>query len=648
MKKLFSIIALLLLAVACTPTPTPEPEKPSFPEAVAQTILPGGEYTLTFAPNYDWELSLSEASVAYFYIKDGENVSYKARGEAGEHSVVIAAADIQLFDVEPVCEVTLTMQGQSQVIATITMVATERELKIYPVAIEDGAFAYATEGEQIYAYLDTEVTADGMTMIWPAEMSLFSTRVKVVSNFNWIVDGVPAWIVPVEGGAEGVTELWIKGDETKYPMTAQSATLNFVDAVATDKVAASLTISIPAATEVFTVEGFAESSAFNSDGFVFNSMVGEYVEGGIGGTVTTVDGSAVVAVEFVETAGLVQPQLNPQWLTVEYSEWDKSSEAVIQTRTLTLKAAANEGAARKATVLVLPVDKVTDNIDHIAVNGDITADYLPYVVTSAEQDAAAGDLEFVDQQVMEANGNAITQFDASHWIFSLFSGTTVGYDLIYTSKWTHEDWYINVKRPYTEIKCHSFDANGNLIEISGSSAWIKTTIFGAESNNVRIEMDTTKSTAATAKNENTGDYEGVVTFADANGIFALIFCRYNEQAVLGGDNINFYYPDYAQMQGSTLVELTSGELYTKYASYGEKVMHLTFTTATPNMSMLKGIPTSWECAYVDQADSSWLKYESGEEMQMIKMDAQKGNGKTGALMFGNGKLVLVCTLNIAQ
>jgi hypothetical protein len=297
---------------------------------------------------------------------------------------------------------------------------------------------------------------------------------------------------------------------------------------------------------------------------------------------------------------------------------------------------------------VLPVDKVTDNIDHIAVNGDITADYLPYVVTIAEQDAAAGDLEFVDQQVMEANGNAITQLDASHWIFSLFSGTTVGYDLIYTSKWTHEDWYINVKRPYTEIKCHSFDANGNLIEISGSSAWIKTTIFGAESNNVRIEMDTTKSTAATAKNENTGDYEGVVTFADANGIFALIFCRYNEQAVLGGDNINFYYPDYAQMQGSTLVELTSGELYTKYASYGEKVMHLTFTTATPNMSMLKGIPTSWECAYVDQADSSWLKYESGEEMQMIIMDAQKGNGKTGALMFGNGKLVLVCTLNIAQ
>ena len=228
------------------------------------------------------------------------------------------------------------------------------------------------------------------------------------------------------------------------------------------------------------------------------------------------------------------------------------------------------------------------------------------------------------------------------------SSTTVGYDLIYTSKWTHEDWYINVKRPYTEIKCHSFDANGNLIEISGSSAWIRTTIFGAESNNVRIEMDTTKSTAATAKNENTGDYEGVVTFADANGIFALIFCRYNEQAVLGGDSINFYYPDYAQMQGSTLVELTSGELYTKHASYGEKVMHLTFTTATPNMSMLKGIPTSWECAYVDQADSSWLKYESGEEMQMIIMDAQKGNGKTGALMFGNGKLVLVCTLNIAQ
>ena len=110
--------------------------------------------------------------------------------------------------------------------------------------------------------------------------------------------------------------------------------------------------------------------------------------------------------------------------------------------------------------------------------------------------------------------------------------------------------------------------------------------------------------------------------------------------------MNFYYPEYAAQQNSTLVELTSGELYTKYASYGEKVYHLTYTTATPNLSMLKGLPQSW--SYLNTADEEWLKYEYSEDFQMVTMDAQTGNGKTGALIFGEGSLVLICTLNIAQ
>lgn len=650
MKKLFSILTILLLAVACEQNQTDEPqvEQPQFPEAVTATVASGGEYTLTFDANLDWEVSIPQSAAAYFYIKDGDNRLYTMRGQKGSHTIVIGAESVELFDIDLQCEVTMTMAEQSEVIATLTIIRSNRELQIFSVVVEDGAFGYATSGDEIYAYQTTEVTADGVTMIWPYEMALFSTRVKIVSNFDWIVDGTPEWIAPISGGKAGVTELWIKGNEAKYPLTSQSAVLNIVDAAATDKVAGSLKVTIPAATDIFTVEGFAESSEFDSEGLVYNSMIGEYVEGTINGSVTAVNGTAVVAVEFTETAGLVQPQLNPQWLTIDYAQWDAASDAVIQSRTLSLAAAKNEGAARSAVVLVLPADTATDNIDQIAVNDIITEQYQPYIVTTVNQAAAAGALEFVDQQVMEANGNAIAALDASHWIFGMFAGVAEGYDLLYTSAWTHEDWYINVTKPYTEIKCHSFDVNGNLVEISGRDAWISTTIFGAEKSSVRIQMDTTKATAATAQNLNTGDYEGVVTFADSEGIFALIFCRYNENAVVGGSDISFYYPDYAAQQGSTLVELTSGDIYTKYASYGERVMHLTFTTATPNMSMLKGIPQSWNSSYVDPADEDWLKFEGGEEYQTIIMNAAKGNGKTGALVLGEGKLVLVCTLNIAQ
>ena len=646
MKKFLTTISLLLLAVACAPTPTPEPEAPSFPEAVTEAVLPGNEFTLNIAPNYDWEVSLSESSVAYFQIKDGQNAAYRVRGTAGEHSIVIAVADVQLFDEQPVCEVTMTMQGQSKVIATLTMTATERVLKIYPVAIEDGALAYATEGEQTYAYLETEVTADGMTMIWPAEMALYSTRVKVESNFNWIVDGAPEWITPIEGGTAGVTELWIKGDETKYPLSAQSATLNFIDAVATDKLVSSLKITIPAATDIFTVEGLTEKTEFNFQGHIYSSMIGEYVEGGAIATVLGVDGSAVVAVEFTEAAGLVQAALNPQWLTIDYAAWDSSDNSVIQKRALTLSATVNDGAARKATVLILPQGVAADNIDLIALNGAITDEYKPYVATIVEQAGDPGSIEIVGEQTMESSGNSIEQLDGSHWIFGLFPGVKTGYDVLYTSQWAYEDWYVNVARPYTEIKCYSFDTTGATVELSGDTAWITTTVFGTNSEKVRIVMDKSKPTAAPSQNLNTGDYEGVVTFADQSGVFALIFCRYNEAAAQISTGVSFYYPDYAAQQNSTLVELTSGELYTKYASYGEKVYHLTYTTATPNLSMLKGLPQTW--GYVNEADKEWLKYEYSEDSQMVTMDAQKGNGKTGALVFGEGSLVLICTLNIAQ
>ena len=646
MKKFLTTISLLLLAVACAPTPTPEPEAPSFPEAVTEAVLPGNEFTLNIAPNYDWEVSLSESSVAYFQIKDGQNAAYRVRGTAGEHSIVIAVADVQLFDEQPVCEVTMTMQGQSKVIATLTMTATERVLKIYPVAIEDGAFAYATEGEQTYAYLETEVTADGMTMIWPAEMALYSTRVKVESNFNWIVDGAPEWITPIEGGTAGVTELWIKGDETKYPLSAQSATLNFIDAVATDKLVSSLKITIPAATDIFTVEGLTEKTEFNFQGHIYSSMIGEYVEGGAIATVLGVDGSSVVAVEFTEAAGLVQAALNPQWLTIDYAAWDSSDNSVIQKRALTLSATVNDGAARKATVLILPQGVAADNIDLIALNGAITDEYKPYVATIVEQAGDPGSIEIVGEQTMESSGNSIEQLDGSHWIFGLFPGVKTGYDVLYTSQWAYEDWYVNVARPYTEIKCYSFDTTGATVELSGDTAWITTTVFGTNSEKVRIVMDKSKPTAAPSQNLNTGDYEGVVTFADQSGVFALIFCRYNEAAAQISTGVSFYYPDYAAQQNSTLVELTSGELYTKYASYGEKVYHLTYTTATPNLSMLKGLPQTW--GYVNEADKEWLKYEYSEDSQMVTMDAQKGNDKTGALVFGEGSLVLICTLNIAQ
>ena len=660
MKSLFKITSLMLAATllfaACKTDstggnegnePTPDAGGPQFPTAVSDTVTPGSEYTLTINPNMAWEVSVPEATAAYFQIKDGDNMVYTKRGDAGTHTVVIAVSNVEEFDADRICEVTMKMKGQSQIIATLTLARKQRELKLYAVAVEEGAFAYATEGDLTYAYQTTEVPAEGVGMIWPEEMGLYSTRVKVESNFNWIVDGTPEWIVPIEGGQAGVTELWIKGDETKYPMTEQSVVLSFVDATATDKSVSSLKVSIPAATDIFAVDGLTEKSEFNYKGYIYSSMIGEYVEGGAIASVLGIDGSTVAAVEFTEVAGLAQATLNPEWLTLDYAEWDKTNAAVIQTRALNISVPQNEGHIRRATVLVLPQGVDATDVDKLTLNGQIADEYKQYVVTVVEQAGNPGSIEIVGEQTMEQKGNSISQLEANHWVFGLFDGVDVGYDVFYASEWAYENWYVNVIRPYTAIKCYSFDANGALVELTDSqTAWIYTSVSGENNENVRIIMDKTKPTAEAAKNVNTDEYEGVVAFEDKDGVFAVMLCRYNDNVPYVFQDLNFYYPEYAAQQKSTLVELTSGTLYNAYSKYGERVFQLTYTTATPNMSMLKGLPQ--QCAYVNENDKDWLTYEYSEEYQMVIMDSVKGNNRNGALIFADGAVVLICTLKISK
>ena len=657
MKSLFKISSLLLavtaLFAACQTTPNEESgsagqtDQPQFPTAVTDVVAPGSEYTLTINPNMAWEVSVPEATAAYFQIKDGDNLVYTKRGDAGEHTIIIAVSNVEEFDADRICQVTMKMKGQSQTIATLTLAHKQRELKLYGVVIEDGMFGYATEGELTYGYDATEVAAEGMKMIWPEEMGLYSTRVKVESNFNWIVDGTPEWIVPIEGGQAGVTELWIKGDETKYPMTEQSVVLSFVDATATDKCVSSLKVIIPAATDIFSVDGFAEKTEFNYKGDIYSSMVGEYVEGGAIATVLGIDGSAVVAVEFTEVAGLAQATLNPEWLTIDYAAWDSSNAAVIQSRALNITVPENEAHIRRATILVMPAGVDATDIDKITLNGQIADEYAQYVVTVVEQAGNPGSIEIVGEQTMEEKGNTIDQLEASHWVFGLFDGADVGYDVFYCSEWAYENWYINVVRPYTAIKCYSFDENGGLVELTDSeTAWIYTSVSGENSEHVRIIMDKTRPTAEAAKNVNTEEYEGVVAFEDANGVFALMLCRYNDNVPYVFQGLEFYYPTYAAQQKSTLVELTSGTLYNAYSKYGERVFQLTYTTATPNMSMLKGLPQ--QCSYVNENDKDWLTYEYSEEYQMVIMDSVKGNNRNGALIFADGAVVLICTLKISK
>ena len=119
MKKILAILCgVTMMFAACTPDQTPEP---SFPETATATVAAGEVYELAFSANLDWTLSISEEAMAYFAFLEADGVTtYSLQGVAGDYVVKVKVADTQEFDVERVCDITLSMGNQSQIICTLT------------------------------------------------------------------------------------------------------------------------------------------------------------------------------------------------------------------------------------------------------------------------------------------------------------------------------------------------------------------------------------------------------------------------------------------------------------------------------------------------------------------------------------------------
>ena len=274
MKKIFNIFSIALLCaaislVSCENTNVDDDNKGGtveWPTVIEAEVLAGEIYTLNINPNVDWVLTIPETMAAYFQIQDGENQVYTLRGKAGEATVKINVSNIEDFDLNRVCEVSLTMKGETRVIAVLTKVKIERSLKIYAAQLEDSAYVYNpdTESPLTFAYESEDMTANASAaMFWPEGMGTYMARVKVEANFDWLIDGMPNWIQPIEGGKAGVTELWIKGDAGHYPTETSEATLSFVVASNPELVMATMHVTIPSSKDIFMLDGFSKESLFN-------------------------------------------------------------------------------------------------------------------------------------------------------------------------------------------------------------------------------------------------------------------------------------------------------------------------------------------------------------------------------------------------
>lgn len=219
-KNIFRFAAVILTAVSMLALSScEEPDEPdvpgepaNFPDLVENyDVAPGSTLTLTFMPNYKWELSVPSETLKYFWILDGSFKVDKLSGSDSEEPVTvqIVVSEEEEFDNNRSCEVTLRMNEESKVIAKYMRPAKNRTLAVYAARTDaDGNLQTGTDGTS-YVYGDTE--ASSAALVWSAADADFRLPVKVDANCEWTVS-VPEWLeVEVPEKTSGVVELVFKG-----------------------------------------------------------------------------------------------------------------------------------------------------------------------------------------------------------------------------------------------------------------------------------------------------------------------------------------------------------------------------------------------------------------------------------------------------
>lgn len=397
-----------------------DPVTPVFPDAQSVSI-PTGETrcNVSFTPNLDWTISIpTDAETAkWFWLLDGEirvsTISGKASAEPV--SITVATTDQVEFDATPVCEVSLTMGGQTKVIASVSRSTNARSLEIYQAEYDSYGeiFNYGT-------YLSTPLVKNSEET--PAEM-LWSNNgleyvFKVTSNFGWSLDNPNEWLtkareVEVEGDANS-KELRFDVVFTEGILDGATAAVDFYDtSVGKEEDPGNNAhnryyFKVPAVRDVIrhSFSGLNATYNFTAEGKYSGNTAGMEVEmKSVTASLASAAGIKFYVLE--QTASGYKPYAGENtdalgWLTIS-DTWDATGEA-FQTHQYTITASANTGSvageqteARTAQLLALP-KSLADAVaaaatleEGLLANNDLKAEYKPYLFATAQQAGSAGE-----------------------------------------------------------------------------------------------------------------------------------------------------------------------------------------------------------------------------------------------------------------
>ncbi len=546
MKRLFaySVSALALCAAlaltSCDDKVESAPVTPNFPEPITAPLYQGASYTFEITPSADCSISIEESQ--WFWIDDNGQHEYYISGKAGQPlSITIATLPVEENDVERSCQVTMTMLGQSKVIATLVRKTTEREIAFRLCTLDsDGAFTTGESGSDL-RYTYNEDTAESVALIWPEGINGFSYPILIEANFKWhlVAGSCPEWLTmsTTAGDAGEKVEVRLSGDNM---LEDQTATIYLCDHY-NNEAKFPFTVSMPNCRDRFSISGFAAESVFDAAGkYKAGSDNWLPVEVGATGDVTDIEGTVVYKFAFAQMGFDVELSAGAEdtaWITAELASWTEDG-GNLQSRELTITVSENTGTAeREGLVYAIPAAVAPADPNSMFVSAtEIDSQYDSYLVTRVRQlvpdvtegsivPTHAGDLEgYATYSVLAENQR--------YELANLVPGVTIpeGYFLHYTSDDAADHTTLKADREYTvkyynaeytEMVYATDETNTSWLEVRSQS------VDGVE-NAFKVIMTPGLDTCGKLAGMQ-GDNLGFIVFFDKEGAaFSMLRCEYTE------------------------------------------------------------------------------------------------------------------------
>lgn len=630
------VMGSALFAASCE-KPSEETPVPEFPQLIEKTVAPGESVTIPVQANMDWEISVPENGLQWFWIQDGAFQLYRLSGKAGEAEVVIGVSATEEFDNDRVCEVTMKMGGESKVIARLVRPSKEKHLTVYAAVVADGEVQFNETGD---SYLYETEEAESVDMIWTG--SEFRLPIKVESNYNWSIK-TPEWArVDVPSDGVGEKNLIVYGVPSAYPLDAASGKLQFMSG---DKVVKEYTVNIPGCKDIFSykMDMSITELEFNYQGQI--KVATGFIDGPASGYVSGADGIRVIALSRNESGFSTDA---PSWLEVNVDEYDRTEGAdVLQQRNFTVSAALNEGDNRHAALLFLP-PTLTVAASDLFDGAEIKEEYQQYAVPVTQ---LSSDQEFISMLANPSDmaaGGATFAVSENEDLYNRFGQTRYAYELVYTNQYARDNARMIFTSAVTSYKV--FDENGFL------SMTLDEDMKGGV-------VDMVSETAQTGH---------VVLYGATGNVLAVIECRFDPEEIIGevadvafiGESVM-----YAPMVGATLEDVSEDPSFSQYREGQALVYHLRYTM--PAMPMTISIPYSIKKHTVNpytfrhNIRVNDLKYDEDFVNGVLGGVALVDGGVTiymempegrdylrGNIIFSNSAdetiLVLVCTLDLRE